>query len=159
MPFSLFLLIPVLGAAIAAWWDLRYFRIPNLLCLSLVLLFFPAAWLAGLDLAQFWLHAKTGGGAFIFAFFLFALRFWGGGDAKLYPALCLWLGWPQSVSFTLAMVLTGGVISLILIALRGVKWPERLKRHPLLRRLLAARRAVPYGLAMAVGMLWTHFHG
>lgn len=153
------MLIPALAAIAAAWWDFRYFRIPNALALGLLLLFFPVAWLFGFDAAQFWLHLKVGAGAFLLSFLLFLARLWGGGDAKLFPVLCLWLGWPASLSFAIAMVLAGGVISLILLIVRKIPWPEPAKRHPWLRRLLGARRAVPYAAAMAAGVFWTVFIG
>lgn len=154
MATVLLLLIPTLGAVLAAGMDFVRFRIPNGLSIGLALLFFPAAWLLGLDLTQLVQHLQAGGLAFGLGLALFLARIWGGGDAKLFAALGLWLGWDLLLPFTFAMVLSGGLLALILLLLRKHTWPGNIARHKLLRRLLGAKAAVPYAVAMAIGMLW-----
>jgi len=71
---------------------------------------------------------------------LFFAGIWGGGDAKLAGAVGVWVGWSGVPSFVLAMALVGGVLALLILALRPAKrfvpW-------------LAAERGVPYGVAIA----------
>ncbi|MDK9722368.1 MAG: prepilin peptidase [Rhodospirillales bacterium] len=154
MATVLLLTIPTLGAVLAAGMDFVRFRIPNGLSIGLALLFFPAAWLLGFDIAQLMDHLQAGGLAFGLGLALFLARIWGGGDAKLFAALGLWLGLDLLLPFTFAMVLAGGLLALILLLLRKRAWPENIARHKLLRRLLGAKAAVPYAVAMAMGMLW-----
>lgn len=154
MATVLLLTIPTLGAVLAAGMDFVRFRIPNGLSIGLALLFFPAAWLLGLDIPHFVDHLKAGGTAFGLGLVLFLARIWGGGDAKLFAALGLWLGLDLLLPFTFAMVLAGGLLALLLLLMRRCHWPERIRRHKALRRLLGARAAVPYAVAMALGMIW-----
>jgi prepilin peptidase CpaA len=153
------LILPLLGSLLAAGFDLVRFRIPNWLSLGLALLYVPAALLVGAGGEVLLGHLLAGGICLAVAFLLFLGRVWGGGDAKLFPALCLWLGWPKLVHFTFAMALAGGVLALVLLVLRRRSWPENISRHKQLRRLLGAKSAIPYAVAMAFGMIWAVFHG
>jgi prepilin peptidase CpaA len=143
----------MLGALLAAGFDLVRFRIPNWLSLGLALSYFPTAWLAGQEGGVLLAHLQAGAAMFALGFLLFLSRVWGGGDAKLFGALSLWLGWPRLLPFAFAMVLAGGVLALILLLLRRRSWPEKISRHKQLRRLLGAKSAVPYAVAMALGMI------
>ncbi|MBF0270228.1 MAG: prepilin peptidase [Alphaproteobacteria bacterium] len=157
MPSAL-LLIPLLASMAAAGTDLARFRIPNAITLGLALAFLPAAWLAGLDMDAMIRHLGAGAAMFALGIAFFFFRFWGGGDAKLFGALSLWLGWQPLMAFVVAMVLAGGVLALLLLGLRRLPWPETWRRNKMLRRHLAARAAVPYGVAMALGMVWVLLH-
>jgi prepilin peptidase CpaA len=76
---------------------------------------------------------------------LFAFRIWGGGDVKLAGAVGAWVGWSGVPTFLLAMALAGGVLALLILALRPAK-----RLFP----WLAAERGVPYGVAIAAaGMI------
>ena len=102
----------VLGASlVAAGWDLRSRRIPNLL--TLPLFFTGVAWnvaFAGLGGA-----ASSLGGALIAAlpFVLLYVYVGGGaGDAKLMGAVGAWLGLAQGVAVLLLVVIAGAVLGL-----------------------------------------------
>ncbi|MBF0356066.1 MAG: prepilin peptidase [Alphaproteobacteria bacterium] len=152
------LLLPTLGALAGAGIDLLRFRIPNALTLGLAALFFPVALLAGLDGGDLLDHLGAGAGMLAVGLLLFTVRLWGGGDAKLFAALSLWLGWQPLLAFVFAMTLAGGVLALALLLVRRISWPERVRRMPALRRLLGAKSAMPYGVAMALGMIWMTLH-
>lgn len=49
---------------------------------------------------------------FVFVFFLFALKFWGAGDAKLVIALSSWLQLREVGLFILLLALSGGVLAI-----------------------------------------------
>ena len=80
---------------------------------------------------------------------MFMLGWVGGGDAKLFAACSLWLGWSALTPFLLWTAVAGGVLSLLLIVTR---------RHALVTagpfaRLFTKGEPVPYGLAIAAGAL------
>ncbi|MFN8930225.1 MAG: prepilin peptidase, partial [Alphaproteobacteria bacterium] len=89
----------------------------------------------------------------IVTFGLFALNLFGGGDAKLLPALMLWTGWNiASLQFLFLMAILGGVFALLLLALRFM-----LRRRASLPKLLQPAAPIPYGIAIAMaflGLLW-----
>ena len=84
---------------------------------------------------------------------MFALGWIGGGDAKLFAACGLWLGWPAFLPFLLWTALAGGVLATgLLVARKGARaWPVAGPQW--LVRLLSPEAAVPYGVAIAVGAL------
>ena len=51
---------------------------------------------------------------------MFALGWIGGGDAKLFAACMLWLGWPASAPFVIWTALAGGGLAVALL------WGRRL---------------------------------
>ena len=77
----------------------------------------------------------------------------GGGDAKLMAACALWVGWDQLYVFVLAVLIVGGVLSLLVVLLRrglGL-WPDWLVRNA--EGLFTPNKAVPYGIAIATGAM------
>src|ERR1700742_2496864 len=90
--------LPVLLAA-AAGWDLASFTIPNFLSLALVALFAVFIICAGLSWHAAGWHLLAGLLGLCIGFALFALRYIGGGDAKLFAAVALWLGFLNLLSF------------------------------------------------------------
>jgi prepilin peptidase CpaA len=81
------------------------------------------------------------------------LNLFGGGDAKLLPALILWTGWHlTSLQFLFLMALLGGALSIALLVLRFL-----LRRRAGLPQLLQSGAPIPYGIAIAMaflGLLW-----
>src|SRR3954469_12421608 len=95
--FLLVGVLPVLLVA-AAIFDLTSFTIPNILpgaMLVLFLIFLLAMALSGHAVSwnEISGHLIAGGLALIAGMILFALGGIGGGDAKLFATICLWLGW------------------------------------------------------------------
>jgi prepilin peptidase CpaA len=121
-------------AAISDW---SHRLIPNGVPAAMIAAFPVAAWAAGLGLTETALHLAAAAAALIVAAGLFAVRAWGGGDAKLAAAALLWIGFAGAPRFTLVMALAGGLLALALL-------------------IAAGRRAkVPYGIAIAVaGLDW-----
>ncbi|WP_374579507.1 prepilin peptidase, partial [Phenylobacterium sp.] len=85
----LLLVFPVL-VIVAALRDVTSFTIPNWISLALIGAFFPAAVLLGVGLPQIGLHVAAGVAALVAGMVMFALRWIGGGDAKLFAAAGLW---------------------------------------------------------------------
>ncbi|MEO8115282.1 MAG: prepilin peptidase, partial [Phenylobacterium sp.] len=99
--------------------DAVSYTIPNWISLALVAAFPVAALALGLPLPAIGLSLAVGLGALVAAMGMFALRWIGGGDAKLFAASALWLGWPAALSFVLFTALAGGGLALLLIGLRA----------------------------------------
>ncbi len=157
---------PLLLSVWIAWGDLKTRRIPNYLTLG--------GALAGLGF-QLGLHGVPGlstglmGMALGFCF-LFLPYLWGGlgaGDVKALAALGAWLG-PRGIFYVfLYMGISGGLLALAVLWWRGLLWSKiRQAWVSLANRVLcgpggvgSASRAsqtegIPYGVAMALGMLW-----
>ncbi|MDP3300196.1 MAG: prepilin peptidase, partial [Phenylobacterium sp.] len=81
---------------VAALKDVTTYTIPNWISLALIVAFFPTALLLGLPLDVLGLHVGLGVGALVAGMVMFALGWIGGGDAKVFAASALWLGWPAS---------------------------------------------------------------
>lgn len=139
---------------VAAIKDVTGFTIPNWISLALVAVFPMAALAAGLPLAGVALHAGVGAAALVLGMILFALRWLGGGDAKLLAAAALWLGWPAVSTLVLVTAIAGGALSLGLVMLRSAQFrPFVLMGPPWFVRLAEPREGVPYGLAICLGAL------
>lgn len=128
----------------AALGDLRRFRIPNRVPLLLLAAFVPAALAGGMTGGEWLSHLGTGVISFIVAATLFALGVWGGGDAKLFPAVALWIGPAGLLRFLLVMGVVGGLVALAVLAGRRAEAGDF---RP------ALRSRVPYGIAIAAGGL------
>lgn len=149
LPFS----FPAL-VLFAALKDATSFTIPNWICLALVAIFPMAALAAGLPLSTLGLHAAVGAAALVAGMAMFALRWMGGGDAKLIAASVLWLGWPAVPSFLLGAAVTGGVLAVALILLRSPHLRSVVLGGPRwVNRLSEPGEGIPYGVAIAAGAL------
>lgn len=86
---------------------------------------------------------------------LFARGWMGGGDVKLLAACALWFDLGQGWKMLVAVAIAGGLESLLVMLLRLLPWPE-----PLRRRIAWLQRgeALPYGVAIAAGMVWIALH-
>jgi prepilin peptidase CpaA len=142
---------PVLMIA-AALCDIATMTIPNRISLLLVPAFFAAALLARLSPEAIAWHAGVGVAALIVMAGCFAMGWLGGGDAKLLAAASLWAGPTAALSLVVATAVAGGVLALALLLARETPWLYG--RGPAwLRRLLAPKGAIPYGVAIAAGAL------
>ena len=147
------LVIVVLPAllALAAGWDLASFTIPNALQAALVAVFVVFAFAAGMAPAAAGWHLLAGGLGLAFGFSLFALGYVGGGDAKLFACVALWLGFHDLAQYALAASLAGGGLTLTLLAVRRLPLPAALTGQSWLLRLHDERAGIPYGAALAAG--------
>lgn len=138
----------------AALRDVTSYTIPNWISLALVAGFAPAALVMGLPLSAVGLHLGVGAAALVLGMVMFALRWIGGGDAKLFAAAALWLGWPAAGSYGAFTAIAGGGLAMGLITLRtGWLRPYVIAGPTWMSRLAEPDEAVPYGLAIAVGGL------
>jgi prepilin peptidase CpaA len=149
----LVLVFPAL-VIVGALRDVVSYTIPNWISLALIAGFPLAALALGLPLGVIGLHAGLGAAALAAGIAMFALGWVGGGDAKLFAAAGLWLGWPAAVTFLLVTGLAGGALALGLLTLRSA-WlrPVVLMGPAWFTRLAEPGENVPYGLAIAVGAL------
>jgi prepilin peptidase CpaA len=149
--FILAMLFPV-AMAWAASSDLLTMRISNWLVLFLVASFCILALITNQPLQLFGLHLACAFVVLAVGFVLFALRWIGGGDAKLAAATTLWLGYvPEYLIYS---ALLGGLLTLIILVLRRFPLIPFLARYRWLERLHDPKQGVPYGIALALaGML------
>lgn len=150
---ALALVFPVL-VIVAALKDVTSYTIPNWISLALIAGFFPAAFAAGLSWGEIGLNLGIGLGALVVGMGMFAMGWIGGGDAKLFAAAALWLGWPATASYLAITGVAGGGLAVALLGLRsawmrsvaglGPRWFER---------LASPGESVPYGVAIAAGAL------
>ncbi|MFN4178660.1 prepilin peptidase [Phenylobacterium sp.] len=156
LPILAMILALVLPAILlaAAVRDATSFTIPNWMSLTLLAVFPLAGLAAGLPPEVLLAHAGAGAAALVLGMALFALRLLGGGDAKLFAATALWMGWGAAGPFLLATLLAGGALSVGLILLRApLLRPYVLSGPAWFVRLAEPKEAVPYGLAIAAGAL------
>jgi prepilin peptidase CpaA len=137
--------------AVAGVWDLASFTIPNFLSLALIGLFAVFVLAAGLTLPAVGLHLLAGFVGLVLGFVMFAMGWIGGGDAKLFAAVALWLGFHDLVDYALLASVFGGALTLMLLALRRWPLPAPLARQAWALRLHDARSGIPYGVALAIG--------
>lgn len=133
--------------------DLATMKIPNWISLALIVLFFPVGLLAGLSPTAMAVHVGVGVLALFVGAGMFALRWIGGGDAKLIAASCLWLGWTGSAVFLLWTGVAGGVFCLLLIMARQNLQFVTPMAPGWAARLMEPKGDIPYGVAIAVGAL------
>ena len=143
--------LPLLLAA-AAGWDLASFTIPNFLQALLIASFVVFAATAHLGLPAISSHLIAGFLGLVVGFTLFAFGYIGGGDAKLFAAVVLWLGLKDLMPYTLVATVLGGVLTLSLLALRRLPLPAPLARQAWLLRLHDSKSGIPYGVALAAGV-------
>jgi len=133
--------------------DLLTMKIPNWISGFLVLAFLPAALAVGLSPTEMAIHFGVGVLALLTGAGLFALRWVGGGDAKLMAAACLWFGFAGSGMFLLWTALMGGLLCLILLFARANLRPFVVAGPGWMSRLMEPRGDIPYGVAIAAGAL------
>ena len=85
---------------------------------------------------------------------MFAVGWIGGGDAKLFAAASLWLGWPSMPLFLLVTAMAGGGLAVLLLQVRSAWVRPYLVTGPTwLARLATPGGDVPYGVAIALGAM------
>ena len=139
----------VLTAAVE---DALSFTIPNWVSLALLAAFGPAAFAVGMPFPVMALNLGIGAAALVAGMVMFALRWLGGGDAKLLAAVSLWLGWTAIPTFLIGTALAGGAMAVMLLTLRSAPLRPLILLGPRwVNRLAEPGEGVPYGVAIAVG--------
>lgn len=136
--------------------DLTSMKIPNWISGLLVVLFFPAALVIGLPPITVATHIGLAFLALCAGAGMFALRWIGGGDAKLMAASCLWLGLSGSGMFLLYTGLMGGLFCMILMFARSYSRPFLFGAPSWIVQLMEPRGDIPYGVAIAAGALMAY---
>ena len=133
----------------AAFSDLLTMTISNRVSIALAILFIGLAVASGLTVAEITWHFASGALILALGFGLFALGWIGGGDAKLAAATAIWLGFDHLGEYALVASLLGGVLALLILALR--LWPilSTLMNHAWIKRLHDPGTGIPYGIALA----------
>lgn len=142
------LLFPLL-MAFAASSDLLTMRISNALVGILAATFFAVALFIGMPLEQIGVHVLVGVVTLIVGFAFFAMRWVGGGDAKLAAATGLWIGLGALLPYLIYAALLGGALTLAILGLRRLPLTPFLARFRWLERLHDSKSGVPYGIALA----------
>jgi prepilin peptidase CpaA len=135
----------------AAARDMRAFRIPNALPIALIALFLTGVVAGIIPVGQLGSHsihfvAALGGGMA-----LYGMRWFGGGDAKLYAATALFFPFGDGIFLLLWIALAGFGV---LIATMGWRVLSAIYSAPLPTSQISARkmdRRIAYGIAIAVG--------
>jgi len=132
--------------------DVASFTIPNWISLGIVAAFGVAVVAGQSAPAQVPEHMGAALVVFTVGLALFHFGVFGGGDVKLMSAAALWTGFGGLADLVLAVACFGGVLTLALLAGRAL--PARLTTaHPGLERLVSGRHGVPYGVAIAAGVV------
>ncbi|MEO1405884.1 MAG: prepilin peptidase, partial [Pseudomonadota bacterium] len=126
--------------------DITSFTIPNWINGTLVILFIPAAIVGGIGWSVAGWHLLTALIAFLLAFGLFSVGLFGGGDAKMIPAVLLWIGPNGILDFLFGMALGGGLLAFVLLSLRKTVPAEIAPAFA--RQALDKESGVPYGIAI-----------
>lgn len=139
--------------ALGAMTDVLSYRIPNWVPGVLIVLFAIAAPLAGMPLNMAGMHALVFALALLFGMGLFAFNLVGGGDAKFFAAIALWMGPAMIAKYALAFAFVGGAFALVILLLRRLPMPQSASRVPVLNQLLLPGAGMPYGVALGLGGL------
>jgi prepilin peptidase CpaA len=150
---ALLTVYPVL-VIVAALTDVTSFTIPNRISVLLFVAFFPAALALGRPPAEAGLDLLVCLSALVAGMGMFAAGWIGGGDAKLFAAVSLWLGLGALPAFLLTTAIAGGGFAMLLMNVRSSPLRPYLSTGPQwLARLATPGAEVPYGVAIAVGAL------
>lgn len=149
-------LLTLVGAAMiaAAAYDVATLTIPNWISLVLVALFPFVAVTAGLELGAIGVHLAVGFGALIIGIALFAGGLIGGGDAKLFAAIALYMGGAWIGPYVFAVALAGGALACAVVLMRWIAITGITDRFVWLGHLTKAGAGIPYGIAIAAGGLF-----
>jgi prepilin peptidase CpaA len=139
--------------AFAGAMDLFTMTIPNRVSIVLVVGFLVLAPFMGLGLEGILSHLAAGFAMLIVAIVMFSLGWLGGGDAKLFAASSLWIGFENLLDYAVAISILGGVLTLGLLS-----WRQSIPHPFLLQQRWAMhlhhpRTGIPYGIALAAAGL------
>ena len=148
------LVIFPLAMLTSASMDMLTMTIPNKISLVLIGGFFLLAPFVGMGWSDFGLHLLAGAAMLLIGMGLFALRWIGGGDAKLFAATGLWIGFNLHLfEYALLAAVFGAILTIALLFFRSLPILAWLVRAPWLARLHDKEEGVPYGVALALAGL------
>jgi prepilin peptidase CpaA len=145
--------LPVL-LALGACWDIASFKIPNFISLCVLAAFAAFAVAERMPPGVLGVHLLAGAMGLTVGFFLFALGYVGGGDAKFVASILVWLGVGRdAVDYVLVATLVGGAITILLLSIRSLPLPSMFAARAWILRLHDSKSGVPYGVALGAGAL------
>ena len=110
-----------LAMLLSASMDMLTMTIPNKISLALVAGFFVLAPFVGLGWQELGMHIGVAFALLIVGMGMFAMGWIGGGDAKLFAATGLWLGFTHHLfDYALIASIIGGVLTLLILKLRSL---------------------------------------
>ena len=142
---ALLMLLLLLAAAEDAW----RMRISNVIIVAILAGAVVAAMLAGPTFAL-WQNLALFAGLLALGTPLFALGKVGGGDVKLIAVSGAWFDLRGGLLMLICVLIAGGALALLILALRTFDWSENVRRRI---RLLKASSGIPYGVAIAAGSM------
>jgi prepilin peptidase CpaA len=147
-------LLTVVGAIIilAAVYDAATLTIPNWISAVLTAIFPVVAVSSNLGLGDVGIHAAIGFAALVVGVGMFAMNWIGGGDAKFFAAVSLYVGLSSFGSYATVVVVAGGMLALTILGARtlarsGLPMDWFLK-------FTRGGSVIPYGIAIAIGALF-----
>lgn len=149
------ILLTLVGAAMIAGavYDAATLTIPNWISLVLLVLFPAVAFFADLGWAEVGIHVAVGFAALLAGVALFAGGFIGGGDAKLFAAISLYVGAAGFGFYIFAVAIAGGVLAFLVMGLRYLARLGVAERLMGFKHLAMSGAGIPYGIAIAAGGL------
>jgi prepilin peptidase CpaA len=139
--------------AFAGAMDLFTMTIPNRVSLALVAAFLVLAPLSGFGMEEMASHLCAGLLVLAVGIVMFALGWFGGGDAKLLAAVALWVGFDSLFAYILYVAVAGGVLVELFLLFRNMPLPRAVIGEGWAHRLHKRDGGIPYGIALAAGAL------
>ncbi|MEO1014730.1 MAG: prepilin peptidase [Pseudomonadota bacterium] len=151
------LLLSIFPAAllIAAATDLHDFKIPNWISLVLIAGYVAAGVAMGAAPTEIAEGLALGAAVLVVGFGLFAVRFFGGGDAKLFAASAPWIGAANYLDYLLVTAIAGGYLAILILVFRKTPPLPVYAQAPWIMRMHQNQHELPYGVAISAGGLMT----
>lgn len=137
----------------AALSDMFTMTITNRTTLLLAICFFPLAFAVGLGFEDIAWHLAAGILTLAIGIALFSFGFIGGGDAKLFAAISLWLGWGELYSFALLSALFGGGLTILILYMRRFLSDSAFIQNSPISMIMDRSKGIPYGIALSAAGL------
>lgn len=134
---------------VAAAQDALRLRISNITVLLVIVAAVAAAVITGFQL-DLWQNLAVFFVLLIAGTPLFAAGKLGGGDVKLLAAAGLWFSIKSAAWMLIAVLLAGGVLAIVVLALRAFSWSDAARERAV---ILRPKGGIPYGVAIAAGTL------
>lgn len=144
--------------------DIRGMTISNSYSLFVVGAFtvaFVSLYLGGLSgqLGPLWSHLASAGIFFVVTFVLFAVGALGAADSKLGAAYALWFPLSDLPLYLFFMAFVGGVLGVAALLFKRLKPFKNAPEGSWMAQVQDGASKVPYGVAIAVGMLFAFYAG
>ncbi len=145
---------------VAAYYDLRWRRVPNALTLTVALGGLVFRW-ADAGSSAVWGGIGLGCIVFSAGFLMQLCRLLGGGDVKLFAAASVWLGRSTIWTAVAGTAIAGGILGLVYLRSSGLPGGPpgvRKRDETLLERVQLPEgddsTHVPYAVAIGIGCSW-----